>query len=132
MNQGFTALLFFMTFLRIAPGFVVMDLEQAHRIMEEQKHSLQPLDGSFGPFVQAMIPNDASMSAGEIDELLRNGRHHLESIAIPKSEVKYVIRLKKDGAQAGKGQELGGSFGNTRDELRALFTKHLRDQARRF
>jgi len=86
MNPGFTALLFFMTFLRIAPGFVVMDLEQAHRIMEEQRHSLQPLDGSFGPFVQ----------------MLRQG------------------------------QELGGSFGNTRDELRALFTKHLRDQARRF
>ena len=27
-----------------------------------------------------------------------------QSIAIPKSEVKYVIRLKKDGAQAGKGR----------------------------
>merc|ERR1719204_1232392 len=101
-----------------------MDLESASRILEGQE--VEGVHPGHLQAIQEMFPEARNMNSEEIDQLLRN-RHHLESIAIPKSEVKYVIRLKKSMEDKPE-SDVTPPAAAAKDRLRAWLKNAIKEQ----
>ncbi|XP_023323616.1 uncharacterized protein LOC111697743 isoform X1 [Eurytemora carolleeae] len=114
MKQFCITHLLLLFLIQLNSAFIIMDLDTASKILQDQENQ----DAENGPYVvQGLDPNNPQ-------SLLQNGRHHMQdtcsssshshqqTVFYPKSEVKYVMRLKKRGRiggfERGQPKRIGG------------------------